>query len=233
MKYITVLFSSIFLLLFIEINSQTIWDGPPVTFIKADFTDWNLEENQDRITPTVWLTRKDEQGQFNIAQETGYSNGSPTDTEWGWGTTADISSITFYNWKGATNTNNPYGDHENISDGPLVLHLITDDIYIDLQYNSWTSQGGGGFSYTRSSDPALSINDFENKSLKIYPNPTKDFINIKNLKENQTLKIYDILGKNLIDIKYNADKAIDVSSLEKGIYYLKFENNQITRFIKK
>ena len=33
----------------------------------------------------------------------------------------------------------------------MVLHLITDDIYIDIKYLSWTQNGqGGGFSYQRS-----------------------------------------------------------------------------------
>ena len=155
-------------------NSQTIWNGPPITITKSNLADWNLESNQDRIISTIWLTRKDDQGQFNIAQETGYSGGSPVDTEWGWGTTANIGSITFYNWKDATKNNNPYGDHENITDGPMVLHLITDNIYIDLTYNSWSSSGsGGGLSYTRSSNANLAINDFDVAKVKVYPIPSK------------------------------------------------------------
>jgi hypothetical protein len=31
---------------------------------------------------------------------------------------------------------------------PAVVHLITDDVYLDVQFTSWT-QGGGGFSYDR------------------------------------------------------------------------------------
>jgi len=32
----------------------------------------------------------------------------------------------------------------------IALHLITDDIYLDVVFDSWTSRGdGGGFSYTR------------------------------------------------------------------------------------
>lgn len=215
--------------------SQTIWDGTPVTITKANNADWNLEANQDRITPTVWLTRKNIQGQYNIAQETGYSNGngSPVDTEWGWGTTADIGSITFYTWKNATNNNNPFGDHNNLAGNPMVLHLITDNIYIDLTYNSWTSDGnGGGFSYTRSSDPNLSVNDFEVPRVKVYPNPATDYLYIDNLQTEQTLKVYDILGKMVIEVFYSRNTPLDISALQKGLYLLRTENNQIMKFIK-
>ncbi|NNK82087.1 MAG: T9SS type A sorting domain-containing protein [Flavobacteriaceae bacterium] len=236
MKSKITLIVSIFVFFSLTVNSQTIWDGPSITVTKSNSADWTLEENQDRITPTVWLTRKNAQGQFNIAQETGYSFGSPVDTEWGWGTTADIGSITFYNWEEATNDFNPYGDHLNISDGPMVLHLITDNIYIDLQYNSWTSgNNGGGFSYTRSSDPALSLNNFESRTLKIYPNPTSNFLNIKNLKENQNIEIYDILGNKVIELYYIIDTTIDISNLSKGLYFLKVNayKESIIKILKK
>ncbi len=43
----------------------------------------------------------------------------------------------------------------------MVLHLITDDIYIDIKFLSWTSGGNGGFSYERSTpiSDALVINE--------------------------------------------------------------------------
>ena len=34
-------------------NSYTIWDGPTITFTKADGTDPNLQGNQDRITSNI------------------------------------------------------------------------------------------------------------------------------------------------------------------------------------
>ena len=47
-----------------------------VVFTKADSADWTLEDNQDRITDNVWITRKHTQSIFNIVQETGYSGNS-------------------------------------------------------------------------------------------------------------------------------------------------------------
>jgi hypothetical protein len=43
-----------------------------------------------------------------------------------------------------------------------VVHLITDDIYIDIKFTQWTQSGGGGFAYVRSTPgggggPALGL----------------------------------------------------------------------------
>ncbi len=54
---------------------------------------------------------------------------------------------------------------KNIADGRnMVIHLITDDIYIDIKFLSWTPGGGdtsglGGFSYERSTPNGLVINE--------------------------------------------------------------------------
>lgn len=58
------------------------------------------------------------------------------------------------------------------------------------------------------------------ESLKIYPNPTKDFINIEML--NSALKDYsftvtDVTGRVLLQSKN--EKRINISSLENGIYF--------------
>ena len=61
-------------------GAQTVWTGPEIEFVKPDGADWNLPENQDRITDNVWLTRQDRQGLFNINQEPGFNfSGSPID----------------------------------------------------------------------------------------------------------------------------------------------------------
>ena len=36
-------------------------------FTKQDSADWTLPENQDRITSSIWITRKHNQSIFNIA----------------------------------------------------------------------------------------------------------------------------------------------------------------------
>ncbi|MCB0792086.1 MAG: T9SS type A sorting domain-containing protein [Flavobacteriales bacterium] len=153
--------------------AQTIWSGPVITFTKTSFADWTQQQNQDRITGNVWITRADSMGIFNIAQESGFEpNVSPAGTEWAFGTTADIGSLTFTDWKTAVNNDPPSSVAM-----PMVLHLIADDIYIDLEFQFWTqSAAGGGFSYTRSTDANAVEEDVITGQghVLIGPNPCRD-----------------------------------------------------------
>ena len=118
-----------------------------VTFTKADWADWTLPENQDRISDNVWITRANNQGIFNAAQESDYNYGvSPRDTEWAFGYSEDLEPEDYEDWRDAVNANPP-----SMVGQPLSVHLISEDIYLDLEFHSWSSGGsGGGFSYTRS-----------------------------------------------------------------------------------
>ncbi len=128
---------------------QQIWSGYDVAFEKPNFADWTLEENQDRITDSVWITRKDTAGLFNIAQESAYTTGSPADTAWALGSTDQIGSLVFEDWVDAVMMCPPCE-----VDVPMVVHLISEDIYIDVRVTSWTgSVFGGGFAYERGAAP--------------------------------------------------------------------------------
>ena len=140
-------------------NAATVGTDPIVEFSKADFADQGLAENQDRITPLVWLTRGTTAGLFNIAQEEAYQRFqgiSPEGTLWAFaglnGNDMDVSaenfdSLVFDEWASALNSR--VGD--NIVDTPGVVHLVDDDIYLDIVFTQWTMSSGGGFAYLRSS----------------------------------------------------------------------------------
>ena len=68
-----------------KINAQTVWTGPKTTFTKANYANWSLEANQDRISK-VFLILK-------LTKPT-CINGVPGDTEWAYGTTAEYTSLT-------------------------------------------------------------------------------------------------------------------------------------------
>ncbi len=71
------------------------------------------------------------------------------------------------------------------------------------------------------------------KSLKIYPNPVKDFLTIENIERNLNLKIYETSGKLVYETLTN-DKSvrIDVTQFQKGQYILMIENFKTEFFIK-
>ncbi|MEO5617204.1 MAG: hypothetical protein ABIS67_05505, partial [Candidatus Eisenbacteria bacterium] len=110
-----------------------------------------LPANQDRITAMVWITRGNTQGIYNIAQESAYTaNLSPKDTEWATGDAVNYASLTFQPWQGWT-ANAP----QATIGVNAVVHLITDDIYIDIVFDTFAGGGpGGAFSYRRGLPPA-------------------------------------------------------------------------------
>lgn len=135
-----------------------VWNGPPITFTKPDFADWTLPVNQDRLTDNVWLTRGDTLPLFNIAVDSAATSGTPEDTEWAFGPTqpGNPGPISASNYANLVFNSFPGSLDEAIGTNivrysPGVLHLITDDIYLDITFTSWTKEaGGGGFSYIRS-----------------------------------------------------------------------------------
>lgn len=135
-------------------QQHKVWNGPNITFTKIDGADWTLQANQDRMTANVWITRANSKGIFNFKQELSYSGSdnigqSPLDTEWALGTTSDnLSDLTFKPWARLHN-----GLPKDLIGRDLVVHLKTDDIYLNLKFISWSdgdSGGQGGFSYSRS-----------------------------------------------------------------------------------
>ena len=80
---------------------------------------------------------------------------------------------------------------------------------------------------------ALSNSNFENESLKLFPNPVENIIYVEGL-FNFNFEVYDSLGKKILD-SYSTSNAIDVSSLTTGFYLLKiFSDGKTTirKFIK-
>jgi hypothetical protein len=149
-------------------GSFTTASAPPVwriseqsiTFSKTNYADWTLEENQDRISNGVWITRRDYEGVFNIKSESSFSGStSPAGTLWSFGTADDIPNLTFTNWRNATGQCG-----ECVLDGPMVMYLTKEKIYIEVEFTSFTgNDNGGGFSYIRGDGiiPPLPPLDFD------------------------------------------------------------------------
>ena len=142
--------------------AQQIWTQDPIDFVRGLSGAPSDPQNQDRITDNVWLTRSDEgAGLFNIAPgaETQYFFGvSPEGTEWAFSgldnnpasiSAEDFASLNFTDWQNALGGMGSL--LSNIIDRPGVVHLIEDNIYIDITFTEWGSQGSGNFRYTRAS----------------------------------------------------------------------------------
>ena len=129
--------------------AATIWSGPVTLFSKANGADPTQAVNQDRLTPNVWITRAGSLGLYNAKTETGFTAFlSPADTAWANGTTADYSTLSYTDWNTWAKSVNP-GPPSTVGVN-AVLHLISDDIYLDIKFTSWSGSSGGGFAYLRS-----------------------------------------------------------------------------------
>lgn len=126
---------------------------------------------------------------------------------------------------------NASGTSHNFVDGVVVNNSITTslsgtnieqmndlDVVVFIQ-NPTTREV---FQSVYTSDP-LSINDdLTQKNIKLYPNPTDNFVNFSN-EENLTVIITDLSGKIVLNAKYDIGTSqIDLSHLQSGMYLAKF-----------
>ena len=130
-----------------DTSSSNIWNGPVKFFEKKDNTNQLEKNNQDSITENVIITRGNSGGQiFNIAKENEADKyKSPIGTEWAVGNLNQIDSLVFKDFRLAVKPQYVVGKK-------LVLHLIEEDIYLSVEFKSWSSGKKGGFSYERSTE---------------------------------------------------------------------------------
>lgn len=214
--------------------SQTVWDGETITFSKANNADFTQEQHQDRITADVWLTRSNNGGALiNYNQESSYSRGtSPLGTFWAIGSSSD-SNLQFNNFRdfdGDTRNSPP----EDIN---LVLKITngttteSDDIHIDIMFTFWQSgkSSGGGFTYTRSTDPNLSAGYLKNTDIFLYPNPTTGLVRVNQDIISQIL-VYDLTGKQLLDSNLS---SVDLSTFKNGVYLFQLYRSDTKEWVNK
>lgn len=79
----------------------------------------------------------------------------------------------------------------------------------------------------------LSVNEVTANKVIIYPNPTTDYIHVKELNTSKAYKIYNILGMELMQGTISTNDVIDVSNFKNGMYFLKIEGYSQKKFIKK
>ena len=119
--------------------------GPEiVTFTKPDFADPSLEENQDRISENVWITRGNEGGAlYNAAVEDSYTYTSPLGTRWAYGPTASQNSLEDYSTLNDAVYSFSYGFAEVVGE-TFSLHNLETDMFYDVTFNSWAQGNGVG-----------------------------------------------------------------------------------------
>ncbi len=127
-------------------QGPTIWTGATLSFSKANGSDPSAEANQDRLTDNVWITRGNNGGQiYNAVEESSYNKtNSPVGTEWAIGEVEDWESLSYGKFRATVNPKDVVGLR-------LVMHLLEDDVYLQVEFTNWSQGKAGGFAYNRSS----------------------------------------------------------------------------------
>ncbi len=134
------------------IHAATIWSGPLIIYNQPS-PDPTQASNQDRITPDVWLTRAASKGFFNAFYETNAMTLSPTNTEWALGALTNYAALHYTNWLALLNGASPV----TLVGQQMVVHLISEDVYLSMQITFWAAGGSGGFTYQRSTPASASL----------------------------------------------------------------------------
>jgi hypothetical protein len=145
----------------VAMATPVVWSGLTKTFTRPATGVSTDSANQDCITSHVCLTRNSTEGIFNIKLQSAYdkpTDHAPADTEWATAlnnpsktiAASNHANLSFTFWRSAYQG----GGHAlpgNIVNRAAVLHLITDDIYLDIKFTSWGSGSTTAlFSYVRS-----------------------------------------------------------------------------------
>jgi Bacterial Ig domain len=159
------------------VQAQTYWTGTNFTFTNPG------NSAADVLTPNVSFARNPAAGSgtgglYNSANQSSPFIGAapPAGTEWGFGTLAGYmanhSSVSFGECP-LEQGNSP----GNLVGTTFVVHLITNNIYLQLTLNAWGGQGGAvpkNFAYTRSTPlvvatPTVSITNPPNNAVFAAP----------------------------------------------------------------
>lgn len=101
-------------------------------------------------------------------------------------------------------------------------------------YDSATSTYEALSRTTYNYDSSLSSSDESKiRGIKLYPNPSADFIKISGMQKHEKIIIYSILGAKVFEKIIAPDTKINIQPLESGSYILRLENGQSLKFLKK
>ena len=112
-----------------------------------------------------------------------------------------------------------------------TLELIAPDLDNSLP-ESWDCINENGSPNAANSD-ALSIENFANNSIVVYPNPVRNILYISGVSGDITVEVYTLLGQRVMTTSNTNE--IDLSRFDKGVYLIKIsaENTTTTRRIVK
>ena len=78
----------------------------------------------------------------------------------------------------------------------------------------------------------LSIDEFETAALKLFPNPSNDFITISGLEQQEDYTIYNVMGREITQGSIDSNTLLNIENFSNGLYFIEFRNGITLKFIK-
>ena len=133
-----------------DTNTDEPKDATPVRFTKVANADWRLVENQDQITPNVWLTRANQGLLFNARIEDRSNGAGPSGTKWFLGKLEDYEEEQLFTLEFESLKNAAGSRMKDTPGKTFIVHLVEDNVFIELTFHAWGNKSeGAGFSYSR------------------------------------------------------------------------------------
>jgi len=129
----------------------------------------------------------------------------------------------------------PFKDKTGIDyvfeDFPYVNKKLSETSFI---YDNGSYVNSNRTTYNYSNSITLSTENYKinTEKVKIFPNPSKNSIQVSGLSEAEAYEVFSVLGAKVNNGKIADNEKIDIQNLTNGLYFLKFKNGNTIKFIK-
>ena len=129
---------------------------------------------------------------------------------------------------------------DKLQSSSAMPNVIEDGTTVEFSFKVWNNNGNvDGTSYgilnlyddpdftnlvASSSEPITSTNNINVQDLVIYPNPSTEFIQIKNDSEVGSISIFNVVGRLVSTLNHTEGMVHDITALRTGMYLVRLEN---------
>ncbi|HXD94126.1 MAG TPA: T9SS type A sorting domain-containing protein [Bacteroidia bacterium] len=207
-----------------HVNSQLNGNGyyPVTQIVRNGINQINTYNDSVKVLPGPTVN-------FSLAQDTAPHTWDVYPTYY---SAAQSSSAIWY-WGDGTSTAGLYPSHTYAVAGKYTISVSFTDI-TGCRDSVWQTDSVYRLSNSSmvtvnvlQSTTGISIFKTQNASIKIYPNPANDVLNVEleMLNGKAELKLFDVNGKQVLWQTINGKTIVDVSNLNAGVYNISIANN--------
>lgn len=147
-----------------------------------------------------------------------------------------IETSAFMGCQGLSSINVYWNDPRVVTYGDNIFDYIDNKstIQLNIPKNSLTSVYKSAYPWKDFYVIATANSDIVGRSIKIYPNPTTDYMIVEGVKTDEKISVYDMKGCLLLTHKAtNESEHISIAQLSAGIYFVQIGERQTVKLVKR